>query len=161
MKFYYRYQSPVGGLRIVADENAITEIHLERDRGNELQRLIGSDEVEEKTPLIIEAVNQLEEYFAGTRRRFNLPLAPEGTDFQKRDWAALQDIPYGETRTYKDIAEAIGCPKGFRAVGLANNRNPIIIVIPCHRVIGADGRLVGYGGGVDVKERLLKLEGSL
>lgn len=161
MKFYYRYQSPVGVLRIVADENAITEIHLEKDGVNELKRKLSTDEVEEKTPLITETVTQLEEYFAGTRKRFNLPLAPEGTDFQKRDWAALQDIPYGETRTYKDIAEAIGCPKGFRAVGLANNRNPIIIVIPCHRVIGADGKLVGYGGGLDAKEHLLKLEGFL
>lgn len=161
MKFTYRYQSPVGVLRIIADEHAISAIRLEKSGHEDVPVAANFDLIEEKTPLITEAVEQLEEYFAGTRKRFNLPLAPEGTDFQKKDWAALQDIPYGETRTYKDMAEAIGCPKGFRAVGLANNRNPIIIVIPCHRVIGADGKLVGYGGGLDVKERLLKLEGSL
>ena len=102
---------------------------------------------------------QLDEYFDGKRRTFEIPIRPKGTAFQLRDWEELQRIPYGETRTYKDIAQAIGCPKGYRAVGLANNRNPVIILIPCHRVVGSNGKLVGYAGGVDLKEKLLEIEG--
>ena len=101
---------------------------------------------------------QLDEYFAGKRREFDLPLLFEGTDFQKRVWAALLTIPYGETRTYGEIAAQTGNPKACRAVGLANNRNPIAIICPCHRVIGADGSLTGYGGGLPAKEYLLALE---
>ena len=112
----------------------------------------------QETPLIKEACRQLSEYLKGERKTFDLPLNPKGTDFQKRVWRALCDIPYGETRSYKQIAEAIGNPKAVRAVGMANNRNPITIVVPCHRVIGADGKLVGYGGGLEMKEFLLRLE---
>ena len=101
---------------------------------------------------------QLKEYFGGKRKIFDLPLKPEGTEFQLRDWDALRRIPYGETRSYKDIAEEIDCPKGFRAVGMANNKNPIGIIIPCHRVVGANGKLVGYAGGMEKKEFLLELE---
>lgn len=97
-------------------------------------------------------------YFAGSRRRFTLPLAPEGTPFQQKVWEALRNIPYGETRTYKQIAIQIGHNQSFRAVGMANNRNPIVIVVPCHRVIGYDGKLTGYAGGLDIKEQLLELE---
>lgn len=104
---------------------------------------------------------QLREYFAGERTSFELELAPEGTDFQKRVWKALEDIPYGETRSYGQLAAAIGSPGAARAVGLANGRNPIGIVVPCHRVIGADGSLTGYGGGLDRKQVLLELERSL
>ena len=104
---------------------------------------------------------QIAQYFAGERRTFTLPLAPVGTAFQQRVWGALQKIPYGETRTYADIARAVGRPQGFRAVGMANNRNPIAIVVPCHRVIASDGTLCGYGGGLDVKRKLLQLEGAL
>jgi methylated-DNA-[protein]-cysteine S-methyltransferase len=106
-------------------------------------------------------LNELEEYFAGTRREFTFPLDLRGTDFQRACWLALLAIPYGETRSYADIARAVGKPNAFRAVGMANNRNPIAIVVPCHRVIASDGTLCGYGGGLDVKRRLLELEGAL
>lgn len=112
------------------------------------------------TPVIVSAMTQLTEYFAGTRQTFDLPLAPAGTDFQKKVWAALCTIPYGETRSYKEIALQINNPKGCRAVGMANNRNPIMLIIPCHRVIGSNGSLVGYAGGLDVKEWLLTHEKS-
>lgn len=107
-----------------------------------------------------DAIAQLREYFAGTRRQFDLRLHPKGTDFQKSVWRALQQIPYGETRSYADLAEAIGRPTAVRAVGLANGANPLPIVIPCHRVIGKDGSLTGYGGGLAIKEALLRLEGA-
>ena len=103
-------------------------------------------------------IAQLKEYFAGNRREFSLPLAAEGTPFQKQVWAQLMRIPYGETRSYKEIAQALGRPTATRAVGGANNRNPICIIVPCHRVIGADGSLTGYAGGVAIKEFLLRLE---
>jgi O-6-methylguanine DNA methyltransferase len=106
-------------------------------------------------------VSQLEEYFAGKRRGFNFPLDLRGTDFQLACWRALLAIPYGETRTYRDIARVAGKPNAFRAVGMANHRNPIAIVVPCHRVIASDGTLCGYGGGLDVKRKLLELEGAL
>jgi methylated-DNA-[protein]-cysteine S-methyltransferase len=110
------------------------------------------------TAILNSTIRQLEEYFAGQRKAFDLPLAPDGTEFQRKVWQALLTIPYGETRSYRDIAEIIGCPKGYRAVGMANNRNPITIIIPCHRVIGADGSLVGYGSGIERKVYLLELE---
>jgi O-6-methylguanine DNA methyltransferase len=106
-------------------------------------------------------VRELKEYFAGTRREFSFPLDLRGTEFQLACWNALLAIPYGETRTYGDIARAVNRPTGFRAVGMANNRNPIAIVVPCHRVIASDGKLCGYGGGLDIKRRLLELEGAL
>jgi O-6-methylguanine DNA methyltransferase len=104
---------------------------------------------------------ELNEYFAGKRRDFTFPLDLRGTPFQLSCWRALLDIPYGETRSYADIARAVGRPQGFRAVGMANNRNPIAIVVPCHRVIASDGTLCGYGGGLDIKRKLLELEGAL
>ena len=113
---------------------------------------------ERETPLLAEAMRQLAEYFAGERREFELPLAPEGTPFMRRVWAELVKVPYGAIATYGEIAERIGNPGGSRAVGLANNRNPIAIIIPCHRIIGSSGKLVGYAGGVELKERLLALE---
>jgi O-6-methylguanine DNA methyltransferase len=116
---------------------------------------------EESPPLLQSYVSELEEYFAGKRREFTFPLDPRGTDFQQACWRALLAIPYGETRTYADIARAVGKPNAFRAVGMANNRNPIAIVVPCHRVIASDGTLCGYGGGLDVKRQLLELEGAL
>jgi O-6-methylguanine DNA methyltransferase len=106
-------------------------------------------------------VSELEEYFSGKRREFTFPLDLRGTDFQKACWQALLAIPYGETRTYADIARSVGKPTAFRAVGMANNRNPIAIVVPCHRVIASDGTLCGYGGGLEVKRKLLELEGAL
>ena len=105
-----------------------------------------------------EVDKQMREYFEGKRKAFDLPLRPDGTDFQKKVWNALLEIPFGETRSYQDIANAVGSPKACRAVGMANHQNPIIIVIPCHRVIGKNGKLVGYGGGLSMKEKLLLLE---
>ena len=112
-----------------------------------------------ETPLLIQAERELGEYFSGTRRGFDLPLAPQGTDFQRRVWRALQDIPYGQTRSYAQLAAAVGAPRACRAVGGANGRNPLPILIPCHRVIAADGRLAGFSAGLERKEALLELEG--
>jgi O-6-methylguanine DNA methyltransferase len=106
-------------------------------------------------------VRELEEYFAGSRREFSFPLDLRGTEFQMACWRALLAIPYGETRSYGDIARSVGRPTGFRAVGMANNRNPTAIIVPCHRVIASDGTLCGYGGGLDIKRKLLELEGAL
>jgi O-6-methylguanine DNA methyltransferase len=116
---------------------------------------------EENAEALQPYVRELEEYFAGQRRDFTFALDLRGTDFQLACWRALLKIPYGETRSYGDIARAVDRPTGFRAVGMANNRNPIAIVVPCHRVIASDGTLCGYGGGLDIKRRLLELEGAL
>ena len=150
MKSVFFYDSDIGRIGIGEDGGAITHIFFEKEEG-------GNFEVRE-TPLIKRAHKQLEEYLRGERRTFDLPLNPSGTEFQQKVWKALKEIPYGETRTYQDIAVAIGNEKACRAVGLANNRNPISIIIPCHRVIGKDGSLVGYGGGLPIKDYLLKLE---
>jgi len=114
-----------------------------------------------ETPLIKKASVQIEEYLEGKRKQFNLPLVMRGTEFQTAVWKALQNIPFGETRSYKEIAAEIGKPKAVRAVGMANNRNPISIIVPCHRVIGHNGSLVGYGGGLPLKQFLLDLERSV
>lgn len=143
------FQTPIGLLKIAEDGLAITEIRLISDS-------LPPDG--EETPLLLEAKRQLLAYFSGERKDFDLPLAPKGTPFQQQVWAALQTIPYGETRSYQQIATQIGNPKACRAVGLANNKNPIIIAIPCHRVIGSNGKMVGYAGGISVKETLLELE---
>jgi methylated-DNA-[protein]-cysteine S-methyltransferase len=111
-----------------------------------------------ETPLIKKTATQIEEYLAGKRRQFSVPIAMHGTAFQMAVWRALQSIPFGETRSYKEIAVLIGKPKAVRAVGMANNRNPISIIVPCHRVIGSNGSLTGYGGGLPLKQRLLELE---
>jgi len=121
----------------------------------------GGFEFEDSLRLTQPYLNELEEYFTGKRREFTFPLDLRGTDFQLACWRALLVIPYGETRTYADIARAVGKPNAFRAVGMANNRNPVAIVVPCHRVIASDGTLCGYGGGLDVKRKLLELEGAL
>jgi O-6-methylguanine DNA methyltransferase len=131
--------------------------NLGREHENENRKV----EFQESPDAMRPYQEQLKEYFSGARREFSLPLDLRGTDFQLTCWRALLAIPYGETRTYADIARAIGKPHAFRAVGMANNRNPVAIVVPCHRVIASDGSLCGYGGGLDVKRRLLELEGSL
>lgn len=141
--------SPVGSLRLTEEDGAITELLFEKWDGRAEQK---------STELLSRAETQLSEYFSGQRREFDLPLAPRGTDFQRRVWNALLTIPYGETRSYGEIAALAGSPKAFRAVGSANHNNPISIFIPCHRVIGADGSLTGYGGGMEVKAALLALE---
>ncbi|MDO5115469.1 MAG: methylated-DNA--[protein]-cysteine S-methyltransferase [Synergistaceae bacterium] len=143
----------VGKLTLAEEGGKLTDLHFERSRD-----IISGDLRREETPLLAEARRQLDEYFSGARRSFELPLAPQGTPFQLRCWEALRKIPYGTTASYGDIARAAGSPKGFRAVGMANNRNPIAIIIPCHRIIGSDGKLVGFGGGLDVKSFLLRHE---
>ena len=114
--------------------------------------------IKAETPLIKKTAAQIDEYLVGKRQRFTIPINLQGTEFQTAVWRTLQNIPFGETRSYKDIAAAIGRPKAVRAVGMANNRNPIVIIVPCHRVIGSDGSLTGYGGGLPLKQRLLELE---
>lgn len=118
-----------------------------------------TDVIIKRTPLLRLVEEQLQEFLSGTRTEFTIPIRMNGTDFQQRVWEALQQIPYGETRTYGQIAAAVGSPKGARAVGLACNRNPIMIIVPCHRVVGADGGLVGFGGGLPMKKALLTVEG--
>lgn len=143
-------------------ETKIGRLYLAEEDGC-LMRLDGGEAGPEDrlqaTPLLDKAVRQLEEYFAGKRQRFSLPLHMQGTEFQKKVWQALTQIPYGETCTYGEIAKAVGSLGGARAVGGACNRNPIMIVVPCHRVIGADNKLVGFGGGLEMKEALLAHEG--
>ncbi|MGP6146358.1 methylated-DNA--[protein]-cysteine S-methyltransferase [Jeotgalibaca sp. A122] len=144
------FKSPIGLYVISASEKGITR----------LDRLAADEPIPKtkETPLLLEAKKQLEEYFNGVRKDFDLPLDTKGTPFQEAVWQALRTIPYGKTASYKDIAVAIGNPKAVRAVGGANNRNPISIITPCHRVIGITGKLVGYGGGMDAKEYLLRME---
>lgn len=151
MKYLYYYKTKIGDIGIAENGRAITNIFF----GSETD---AEDCAVYETPLINKAAEQLYEYINGLRRIFDLPVEPEGTEFQRKVWKALETIPYGETRSYKQIAEQIGKPEACRAVGMANNRNPISIVIPCHRVIGSDGSLVGYGGGLALKEKLLKIE---
>ena len=154
MKYINYHDTLIGKLRRVEEDGAIIQLVLDR-----IYPPVEGEQSGEETPLLHRLKEQLDEYFDGKRRTFEIPIRPKGTAFQLRDWEELQRIPYGETRTYKDIAQAIGCPKGYRAVGLANNRNPVIILIPCHRVVGSNGKLVGYAGGVDLKEKLLEIEG--
>lgn len=152
--YYDIIESPIGPILLAGNEEGLRHlIFLKRERKIEIpESWIKNDE------FFREAARQLKAYFSGKLNSFDLKLAPEGTDFQKSVWKALCEIPCGETRTYKDIAVSIGKPKAYRAVGLANNRNPIAIIIPCHRVIGKNGKLTGYASGLDVKEFLLKLE---
>ncbi len=154
---YVDVASPLGLLRLIAREGAITHIRLPIDPGPTPDSpAAGGDDP--SSAILREAARQLDEYFVGQRRTFELPLAPEGTPFQRAAWAALTAIPFGETRSYGDQARAIGRPKAVRAVGGANGRNPIAIVVPCHRVIGSDGSLTGYGGGEAAKRWLLAHE---
>lgn len=149
MKQVRYYDFPIGTLGIAVEHDAITQITFGMAAVPEGEEL----------PLHRRAFLELSEYFAGKRQTFSLPLAPEGTAFQKRVWQALCAIPFGQVRTYADIAKQVGSPKGFRAVGSANHHNPIPILIPCHRVIGRNHTLTGYAGGLDVKAALLELEG--
>ncbi len=153
MRDSYIFQSPVGALRIREENGRLTELSLtDEEPGAGLLKGVGHSD------LLYEAYTQIQEYFAGKRRIFSLPVDPAGTAFQKRVWRQLVRIPYGETRSYGDIAAGIGSPKAVRAVGGANHNNPIIIVIPCHRVIYKSGALGGFGCGLDVKQYLLDLE---
>ncbi len=151
MKNLWYYNFPIGTIGIIECNKKIIGIFF---KGSEIRE----DTILLETPLIKETYIQLLEYFKGTRKTFNVPLLLKGTSFQNKVWEALLSIPYGETRTYKQIASQIGNSKACRAVGLANNHNPICIVVPCHRVIGANGHLTGYSGGLKVKKYLLGLE---
>jgi len=162
--------SPIGPLFLAASSQGLVALEFDaRLPGQQSIRPNPRDLREEKKGFQFEPssrvmqpyLSELEEYFAGKRREFTFPIDLRGTDFQLACWRALLAIPYGETRTYADIARAVGKPNAFRAVGMANNRNPIAIVVPCHRVIASDGSLCGYGGGLDVKRKLLELEGAL
>lgn len=158
MKHWCRMPSPmpeVGDLILVEEDGELLEIGFTTGKRPAKPP---ADATEDRKPFR-ETIRQLDEYFAGRRREFDLPLAPRGTDFQRRVWRALSGIPYGATCSYADIAARLRNPNAVRAVGLANGRNPIPIVIPCHRVIGKDGSLTGYGGGLPIKKRLLELEG--
>ena len=144
------YQTKIGRIKIAQEGDAIVEINVTESE----------KESEKETPLIKKTIKELEEYFEGKRKFFDIPISIKGTEFQEKVWKALLKIPYGETKSYEDVAKMIGCPKGARAVGMANHNNKIIIVIPCHRVIGKNGKLVGYAGGLPVKEKLLQIESN-
>ena len=157
MKNQWFYQYPTGTLGIAEEDGHIVRVFFAD--GSEGRALQGFELAE--TGLIKRAAKQLREYFEGKRKDFDLPLLFTGTDFQKQVWEALLTIPYGETGSYGQIAAQVGRPKAARAVGMANNRNPIVIICPCHRVIGSNGSLAGYGGGLPLKQQLLDLERSL
>jgi methylated-DNA-[protein]-cysteine S-methyltransferase len=160
------YDTAVGMVGIADNGKAITDLFFCGNScdGSMALHIAGKTPedsvVVKETELIKEAALQLKDYLQGVRRSFQLPLSPTGTSFQMEVWKALLEIPYGETRSYGEIAKAIGKPKACRAVGMACNRNKIAIFIPCHRVIGADGKLVGFGGGLSIKKKLLDIEGS-
>lgn len=147
MRYGLVIESPVGLMTLQSDGEYLTELSF-GNRGTDLA----------SCPVLEETARQIAEYFAGVRREFSVPIRPEGTEFQRSVWSSLRSIPYGETVSYGEIAAKIGQPKACRAVGGANNRNPIAIIVPCHRVVGANGSLTGYAGGITVKEYLLGLE---
>ena len=147
---FLSFSTPLGQMALGEEEGTIVRLYLPSAPTPRL--------MPHETPLLIEGRRQVLEYLAGERQVFDVPIAPWGTPFQQRVWAALRDIPYGQKRTYREIALAVGCPKGFRAVGMACNRNPIPIIIPCHRVVGVGGALIGYSGGAELKQTLLDLE---
>jgi methylated-DNA-[protein]-cysteine S-methyltransferase len=159
MSLHYRVvPSPLGELLLYASESALVGLHVVRGR---YVPAVRSGWVHDPQLTILEETRgQLQDYFEGRRRDFTVPLAPAGTPFQQQAWNALLDIPYGQTRSYGEQARSIGRPSATRAVGAANGRNPIAIIIPCHRVVGADGSLTGYSGGLEVKRYLLNLEGA-
>lgn len=152
---FWTVVTPAKGVEITleADETSLRRLHF--------GRMEPDGPRDDEHPILRQAVRELEEYFAGRRREFTVPVAPEGTEFQLAVWAGLTRIPYGTTWSYAQLAQAIGRPQAVRAVGAANGANPIGIIIPCHRVIGSDGSLTGFGGGLPLKRRLLELEGAL
>lgn len=150
MKNFYNYKIKGREFTLAEEDGRLTDLHFGYQKID--------DAVKVETEILQKTAVELEEYFAGQRKAFDIPLAPKGTVFQEKVWQTLTTIPYGETRSYKETAVLAGSPKGCRAAGMANNRNPIAIIIPCHRVIGMDGKLVGYGGGLELKKELLALE---
>ena len=149
--YSWTYDSSIGPLTLVASDCGLVELAFGRKKRRDCV---------EDAKRLAKYRKQLDEYFAGKREEFTVPLDIRGTDFQKRCWQELLKIPYGQTRSYRQIAEAVGNRNAVRAVGLANGQNPIAIIVPCHRVIASDGTLCGYGGGLDLKEELLRLEGA-
>ena len=149
MRYAWVTKTPIGKLTLVQENEALVQVHF----GEVLQ-----GEERQKTALLAQAEQELDEYFQGVRKSFTICLAPKGTPFQQKCWNALCAIPYGQTRSYLEQAQAVGNPKACRAVGMANHRNPLPIFIPCHRVVGKNGTLTGYAGGLDMKEMLLQLE---
>lgn len=156
--FFKMVESPIGGLKLVASNDGLGAILWENDNPKRVRLNIVAED--ENHPVLLETERQLKEYFSGRRKMFDLELDFVGTEFQKKVWQALLTIPFGETRSYGQIAEQIGSPKAVRAVGAANGRNPISIIAPCHRVIGSTGELTGFAGGLEAKAHLLDLEGS-
>jgi len=154
--YWHEIRSPVGKLLLVGDAEALTRVHFQAGPRPFLPRRGWEHDDAPFAP----ALTQLREYFCGTRRTFELPLAPVGTPFQLAVWQALRAIPYGETVSYGELARRVGLAGGARAVGVANGANPLPIIVPCHRVIGADGSLTGFGGGLETKRALLSLEGA-
>ena len=163
--FWKSFSSPWGAIRVGCSAKGVQEAHLLPRNGKRKKTVLSqqaplSAHPRKAAQVAAQAVAQLEEYFSGKRRRFTLPLDLRGTPFQRRVWKALLQIPYGETRSYRQIARQVGNPKAARAVGMANHANPVGIIVPCHRVIASDGSLGGYAGGIRMKARLLRLEGS-
>jgi methylated-DNA-[protein]-cysteine S-methyltransferase len=154
--FYKEMKSPVGQLKLVASSKALVAVLWEQERPNRVK--LGAVSLDPEHPILIEAERQISEYFAAKRIQFDLPLEPRGTEFQKKVWEALRDIRFGKTKSYLDVARAVGSPDASRAVGAANGKNPLSIVVPCHRVVGADGALTGFAGGLATKAALLALE---
>lgn len=148
MNCIYYYKSKIGYFKIKIENDILTE----------LDKVSQKQENENSSKILPELIKQLDEYFEGKRKNFTIPYKTKGTPFQEKVWQELKNIPYGKTRSYKEIAIKVGCPKGYRAVGLANNKNKISIIIPCHRVIGANKKLIGYSGGIETKKSLLELE---
>jgi methylated-DNA-[protein]-cysteine S-methyltransferase len=156
--FYEEMKSPVGKLKLVASSRALVAVLWEKERPNRVK--LDQMSLDPRHPILIETERQLSEYFAGKRAEFDLPLQPDGTEFQKKVWRTLREIPFGKTKSYLDLARAIGSPNAFRAVGAANGKNPLSIVVPCHRVVGADGALTGFAGGLETKAALLAFEAA-
>ena len=156
--FYKIYNFKIGKILIVEDENYIVRVKILNEESYTLDEKISKFVIKKETPLIKKTKLELMEYFDGKRKIFDIPIKLDGTDFQVKVWKELLKLPYGEICSYLDIAKKIGNPNGARAVGMANNNNKIQIIIPCHRVIGSNKKLIGYAGGIKIKEKLLKLE---
>lgn len=154
--FYKEIESPVGKLKLVASSNALVAVLWAREHPNRVK--LDTATLDPQQPILLETERQLVEYFSGGRTEFDLPLQPGGSEFQKKVWRALREIPFGQTRSYLDLARALGSSKAARAVGAANSKNPLSIIVPCHRVVGADGSLTGFAGGIETKAALLALE---
>ena len=153
---YYTYETMFGKMVVVSDGSAVNAVYIENMKISGVNLVASGKKAADK--ITDKTAKQLEEYFSGKRKHFDLPLNPKGTTFQQSVWKGLISIPYGDTRSYKQVAQMVGNPKASRAVGMANNKNPIVIIIPCHRVVGSNGSLVGYAYGLEMKKKLLELE---